>query len=131
MNNSQVKILVVDDSDTARTQLKATLEKAGYQVIEAKDGLDGIRQVTASPDVALILADVNMPNMDGITMCVKIRQIQGLQAIPIVMLTTETNAQLKEQGKSNGVVAWITKPFHPEKTLAGISKLLSMQKKAA
>jgi two-component system chemotaxis response regulator CheY len=118
------KILVVDDSETLRGQLKTSLEASGYSVVEGQDGLHGIEVLNANPDVKLIFSDVNMPNMDGLTMCEKIHADAKFASIPIFMLTTESNADLKTRGKAAGVVAWITKPFVADKVVEGVKKVV-------
>ena len=118
------KILLVDDSSTIRTQLRQVLEKEGYVIIEGEDGLDGLRKLEENKDVALIICDVNMPNMDGITMCEKVFETEGSVKIPKFMLTTEANKDLKERAKAAGVVAWVAKPCSGEKLTAVIKKVL-------
>ncbi|MBY0472261.1 response regulator [bacterium] len=119
-----MKILVVDDSETLRVQLKQDLEKGGFQVVEGVDGVNGIEVLEKNKDVALIVCDVNMPNMDGLTMCSKVHQTAEFKAIPIFMLTTESGPEMKAKGKEAGVIAWITKPYVAEKMLAAIGKVL-------
>lgn len=118
------KILCVDDSDTIRSQLREALSGAGFEALEAADGLKGLTQIRANPDIALIICDVNMPEMDGLTMCKKLKEAEDIQKKPVVlMLTTETSAELKAQGKEAGVLGWITKPFEAAKILAAVQKL--------
>lgn len=117
------KILIVDDSETQRFQLKKELEKASHLTIEACDGADGLSKLKENPDVQLIVCDVNMPVMDGLTMCSKISEMAGFQGIPVFMLTTEASAELRDRAKKVGVRAWITKPFNPEKLLAAVAKV--------
>ena len=117
------KILVVDDSEMLRSQLKKVLSDAGHQVVEAVDGLNGIEVLEANRDVKLILCDVNMPRMDGISMCQKIHADAALGKIPIFMLTTESNPDMKAKGKEAGVIAWITKPFVEDKLIAAVNKV--------
>ncbi len=119
------KILVVDDSEMVRGQLKKVLSDAGYQVLDAGDGVQGMEVLAGNKDVSLIFCDVNMPRMDGVTMCKKVHANADLARIPIFMLTTESNPEMKVQGKEVGVVAWITKPFVDDKLLAAVSKVLS------
>ena len=120
------KILIVDDSETLRTQLKKTLEDAGHSVVEGCDGVKGLEALRSNDDIKLILCDVNMPEMDGLTMCQKVHEDDALNKIPIFMLTTESNPDMKTKGKAAGVKAWVTKPFVPEKLLTAINKILSM-----
>jgi two-component system, chemotaxis family, chemotaxis protein CheY len=119
------KILIVDDSETLRTQLRSQLEESGYTVIEGHDGVDGLEKLTAQSTVDLIICDVNMPNMDGLTMVTKVRQNDAWKTIPILMLTTETSADMKAKAKEIGIRAWVTKPYVPEKLLMAIQKVLA------
>ena len=119
------KILIVDDSQTLRDDLRRTLVGAGHVVVEADQGLAGLARLGEHPDVQLILSDVNMPEMDGITMCEKIKE-RKLSSVPILMLTTEASPDLKNRAKEAGVRAWVTKPYIPAKLLAGVDKLLTL-----
>lgn len=116
------KILVVDDSATVRDSVKQALLASSFVVIEAVDGLDGLKKLGENSDVKLIICDVNMPNMDGLSMCAKLKETNS--SIPIFMLTTEANAEMKEKGKAYGVRAWMIKPFNGEKMIAGIKKVI-------
>ena len=118
------KILIVDDSETLRSQLRKALEEAGPEVVEGYDGVNGLETLNSNPDVQLILCDVNMPEMDGLTMLGKVAENDSFNKIPIFMLTTESNADMKEKGKAVGVKAWVTKPFVPEKLLGAVKKVL-------
>jgi len=118
------KILIVDDSETLRSQLRKALEEAGHEVVEGYDGVNGLETLNSNPDVELILCDVNMPEMDGLTMLGKVSENDSFNKIPIFMLTTESNADMKEKGKAVGVKAWVTKPFVPEKLLGAVKKVL-------
>jgi len=120
-----IKILVVDDSETQRFELKKVLEGAGYNVLEGVNGVDGIEKLKANPDVALIICDVNMPEMDGLTMCLRIHETGQHKDLPIFMLTSEASAEQKQMAKQVGVRAWITKPFVPEKLLQAVQKVTS------
>jgi|AntRauTorcE11897_2_1112592.scaffolds.fasta_scaffold23601_2 two-component system chemotaxis response regulator CheY len=119
------KILVVDDSEIIRVQLKADLEGAGHQVVEAVNGLQGLEVLDENKDVKLVISDVNMPEMDGLTMCEKIHANPDFSQIPIIMLTTQSSAEMKARGKENGVLAWVTKPYKSKALLAGAEKILS------
>ena len=119
------KILVVDDSEIIRVQLKNDLLAEGYDVLEAENGLKGLDVVTNNSDIDLIISDVNMPEMDGPTMCKKLHMDASVKHIPIVMLTTQSNPELKASCKENGVIAWITKPYKLNGLLAGIRKVLT------
>ncbi len=119
------KILVVDDSEIIRFQLTNDLTKEGHEVIEAYDGLHGLKVLRENPDVQLIICDVNMPEMDGITMCENVHKDESINKIPIVMLTTQNNPELRAKGKAAGVIAWVTKPYKAQTLLGGIKKILS------
>lgn len=116
-------ILIVDDSSSVRTVVKATLMGAGYNVIEGVDGKDGLAKLTGQK-VHLIISDVNMPNMDGITMVKEIKKLPNYRFTPICMLTTESEQSKIMEGKAAGAKAWIVKPFQPPKLLGAVSKLI-------
>lgn len=120
-------ILVIDDSDAVRSQLKALLEGAGFKVAEAVDGNDGYRKLTALTDLSLVITDYNMPGMDGIAMLSKAKGTIQKFPYPIFLLTTETNQALKGQGKILGVTAWINKPFNAPTLIEAIKKVTSMK----
>lgn len=115
------KILIVDDSRTIRQQVSFTLSKGGYEVIEAEDGQDGITKLKANGDIAMVISDVNMPNMNGIEMVEKIKA-DGI-VVPIVMLTTEGAADLIQRAKDAGAKGWLVKPFKPEQLVAAVQKI--------
>ncbi len=119
------KILIVDDSDNMRILVKSTIEGAGHDIIEAVDGLDGLAKAKANEDLKLIISDFNMPQMDGIAMTKALRQIPSMQSVPVLMLTTEASQSLKDMGKEAGVLAWVTKPFQPDRLVSVVSKILS------
>jgi two-component system chemotaxis response regulator CheY len=116
-------ILTVDDSATMRQMLTFTLETAGYQVIEAVNGTEALAkagQVRAD----LVLTDVNMPLMDGITLIRELRKLPQYRFTPMLMLTTESSPEKKQEGKAAGATGWLVKPFNPEQLLATIRKVL-------
>jgi len=116
-------ILIVDDSASVRQVLNITLKSAGYDVIEAKDGQDGLSKLTGQK-VHLIVSDVNMPNMDGISFVKAVKQLPNYKFTPIIMLTTESQEERKREGQAAGAKAWIVKPFKPEQMLAALEKLV-------
>ncbi len=122
-------ILVVDDSETLRTQLKKDLAGPDHVVYEACDGLDGLEKMAQSPKVELIICDVNMPNLDGLSMCTKIRQNEKYKDVKIFMLTTDASVDMKAYGKKIGVTAWITKPYNRYKLLAAVEKVCAQVSK--
>ena len=116
-------IMAIDDSASIRQVVGITLKKAGYDVIEANDGVDALGKLKGQK-VHLIVCDVNMPNMDGITFLKEIRQVPAYKFTPIIMLTTESQAAKKEEGRAAGARAWVVKQFKPEQMLAAIEKLV-------
>src|SRR5471030_3560006 len=117
------KILVVDDSSTVRDEVAGFLRKNGLDVETAIDGKDGLSKMKSSPGIKLVVSDVNMPNMDGLTMAEKIRGELGNKTVNIVMLTTENSQIMKERGKAAGIKGWIVKPFKGDAVLATFRKL--------
>ncbi|MDP3651930.1 MAG: response regulator [Rhodoferax sp.] len=119
-------VLVVDDSSTMREIVTSFLSKNGFDVAVATDGRDGLEQLRSDPSIKLVVSDVNMPNMDGLTMAEKIRTDQGNKSVHIVMLTTEDNPVMRERGRAIGVTGWIVKPFRGEAVLGPFRKLCGM-----
>jgi two-component system chemotaxis response regulator CheY len=120
------QILVVDDSSTVRNEVGDFLKKNGLTVTLAIDGADGLAKLKADPSVKLIVSDVNMPNMDGLTMAEKIRSDLKNSTVNIVMLTTESSPVMKERGKAAGIKGWIVKPFKGDAVLASFKKLVGV-----
>lgn len=116
-------IMIVDDSASLRQVVGIALKGAGYDVIEASDGKDAIGKLTGQK-VHLIVSDVNMPVMDGITMVKNIKQMPNYKFTPIMMLTTESDTDKKMAGKAAGAKAWLVKPFQPPVLLDAVSKLV-------
>jgi two-component system chemotaxis response regulator CheY len=116
------KILLVDDSTTVRNTLKATL-CTEYNVVEALNGEDGLSKANGD-NIDLFILDVNMPVMDGITMAGKLREVSKYTKTPIIMLTTESRAEKREQGKAAGATGWIVKPCDADKLLGVVSRLI-------
>lgn len=117
-------ILIVDDSTSLRTVVRLALTRAGYDVLEAGDGLAALDVLGKAPKVHLIVCDVNMPNMDGISFVTEIKQHPRHRFIPVVMLTTEGEEDAKNRGRAAGAKAWIVKPFNPPQLLDAVSKLV-------
>mgnify|MGYP003426340864 FL=1 len=117
------KILIVDDSSTVRDEVAGFLKNAGLDVATAVDGKDGLAKLKADPGIKLVVSDVNMPNMDGLTMVEKIRGEMGNSTVNIIMLTTESSPSMKERGKAAGIKGWIVKPFKGDAVLATFKKL--------
>ncbi len=116
-------IMTVDDSASVRQMVHFTLKGAGYEVIEAVDGRDALSKV-AGARPQLVITDLNMPNMDGIELTRSLRADPAYKFVPIVLLTTESQAEKKQQGKAAGATGWIVKPFKPEQLLAVVKKVL-------
>ena len=117
-------ILIVDDSASLRQVVKLALSGAGYEVIEACDGVDALGKLDGRK-IHLIISDVNMPNMDGITMVKEVKLKPDYKFTPIIMLTTESQEEKKAQGQAAGARAWVVKPFQPAQMLAAVSKLIA------
>ncbi|MDP1870800.1 MAG: response regulator [Gallionella sp.] len=118
------QILVVDDSSTVRDAVAEFLRKNNLDVVVAVDGKDGLSKLKNDSGIRLIVSDVNMPNMDGLTMVEKIRGELGNTSVNVIMLTTESSPSLKERGKAAGIKGWIVKPFKGDVVLESIKKLL-------
>lgn len=117
------KILAVDDSGSLRQMLAFSLKSGGYQVIDAVDGVDGLAKARAT-QVDLVLTDQNMPNMDGLTLIKSLRGLPEYRAVPILMLTTESSAEMKSLGREAGANGWLVKPFDPNRLLEVVGKLI-------
>ncbi|MDH4300706.1 MAG: response regulator [Nitrospira sp.] len=116
--------LVVDDSRTMRQMVVFTLTNAGFTVIEAEDGKDAVRKVEAGTKLDIVVTDLNMPEMDGITLIKELRRLTAYKFTPILMLTTESALEKKKEGKEAGATGWIVKPFNPDVLLKTIAKVL-------
>ncbi|SMC44603.1 response regulator [Rhizobium sp. RU36D] len=117
------KILTVDDSASIRMTTRIALTNAGYQVTEAVDGSDGLAKLNGG-SFDLVITDLNMPNMDGLTMIRELRKIPAHMGIPVVFLTTESDGEIKSQAKAAGATGWLTKPFDPESLVKIAKKVL-------
>lgn len=115
-------ILVVDDSGSFRTVVRLALQKAGFNVAEAVDGKDAITKLDAAKP-NLIVCDVNMPNMDGLSFARHVKASPTYRFVPMIMLTTESQESKKAEGKAAGVRAWITKPFQPSQLVDAVTRL--------
>jgi two-component system, chemotaxis family, chemotaxis protein CheY len=116
-------ILVVDDSAAVRQVVSIALKSAGYDIIEGVDGKDALSKLNGQK-VHLIISDVNMPNMDGITFVKEAKQLPAYKFTPVIMLTTESQETKKMEGQAAGAKAWVVKPFQPAQMLAAVSKLI-------
>lgn len=117
------KILAVDDSASMRQMVAFTLKGAGHDVVEAVDGVDALAKAKVGK-FDLVISDVNMPNMDGITLIAELRALPTFKFTPMLMLTTESAGDKKQQGKAAGATGWIVKPFNPDQLLATIGKVI-------
>ena len=116
--------LVVDDSASMRKLVSQTLRSVGYEICEAGNGIEALVQVTVAPRIDLVIADVNMPVMDGIKLVGQLRKNPNMLIVPILMLTTVTESRDKERAKLAGANGWMTKPFAPEQLIATIQKVV-------
>ena len=116
-------ILAVDDSASMRQMVSFTLKGAGYEVVQASDGVEALEYARKN-NVDLVLTDVNMPRMDGITLVKELRGLNGYRFTPMLVLTTESGQEKKMQGKQAGATGWMVKPFNPEQLLATIARVL-------
>ena len=116
-------ILIVDDSASVRQVIKIALTNAGYELIEAVDGQDGLSKLTGQK-VHLIISDVNMPNMDGISFVKEVKKLAAYKYTPFIILTSESQEAKKQEGRAAGAKAWVVKPFQPAQMLAAVSKLI-------
>ena len=116
-------VLTVDDSPSIRQLVRIVLGPAGYDVIDAGDGAEGLEQAkSGKPNI--VVTDLNMPVMNGLELIAHLRRLPSMLGVPIVFLTTESNDAVKQQAKAAGATGWITKPFKPEQLLAVVSKLV-------
>ena len=120
-------ILIVDDSPTMRSSVSFCLRNAGYRVTEASDGKDALQKLRSIEDkgqsLALIITDINMPEMDGITFISKVKETER-KFLPILVLTTEAGESIIEKGRAAGVSGWLLKPFQPEQLLWAVKKVV-------
>lgn len=116
-------IMIVDGSASLRQMVNLTLRSAGYEVIEAFDGLDALEKV-GNQKIHLIISDVNMPNMDGLSFVTELKKQTAYKFTPVIMLTTEAGEESKQRGQMAGARAWVVKPFQPQQMLAAVSKLI-------
>ncbi|MEK8046133.1 response regulator [Ideonella margarita] len=115
-------VMIIDDSGSFRTIVKLALQKAGYTVVEACDGQDALQKLEGQK-LNLVVCDVNMPNMDGITFVKHLKASPAHKFLPVIMLTTESQEAKKAEGRAAGARAWITKPFQPSQLVDAVSRL--------
>lgn len=118
------KILTVDDSKVIRELVEAVLIENGHEVTTADDGAQGL-DASRNQQFDMILSDINMPIMTGISMVSKIRRLPGYEHVPIIMLTTESSDFKKDKAKNMGATGWLQKPFDPDRLMKAVNKLVS------
>ena len=118
------RIMVIDDSASLRQVVAIALRSAGYEVVEAVDGVDALRKLDGAR-MHLMICDVNMPNMDGITFVRELKKRPEYCFVPVLMLTTESRESRKREGQLAGAKAWVVKPFRPEQILDAVSRLVA------
>lgn len=116
-------IMIVDDSASVRQVVSIALKGAGYDVIEGSDGKDALKKLSGQK-IHLVISDVNMPNMDGISFVKALKQMPNYKFTPVIMLTTESQEAKKLEGQAAGAKAWVVKPFKPESLLGAVQKLV-------
>jgi two-component system, chemotaxis family, chemotaxis protein CheY len=116
-------VMIVDDSASLRQVVSIALKGAGYDVLEGADGKDALSKLTGQK-VHLVISDVNMPNMDGITFVKELKKLPAYKFTPVIMLTTESQESKKAEGQAAGAKAWVVKPFQPPQMLDAVSKLI-------
>lgn len=116
-------ILTADDSPSVRQMVTFCLQRGGYSVLEARDGVEALEKMEAN-SIHMLVTDLNMPGLDGIELIRKVRALPQYRYIPIVMLTTESQAQKREAGRAAGATGWVVKPFTSEQLLSVITKVL-------
>jgi two-component system chemotaxis response regulator CheY len=117
------KILAVDDSPSIRQMVRLTLEGAGYEVVEAGNGAEGLSKAKGLVANAVV-TDLNMPIMDGLGLIRELRKLPTYRGVPILFLTTESNPEMKKQAKDAGATGWITKPFKPDDLISVLKKVV-------
>jgi len=116
------KVMVIDDSKAIRQSLVFALKTAGYEVVEAANGVDAL-SLMKEHSIGLFISDINMPEMDGITLLKKIKEDKDHKHTPVIMLTTESTGDMITEGKEAGARAWIIKPFQPDQLINAVKKL--------
>jgi two-component system, chemotaxis family, chemotaxis protein CheY len=117
------RVLVVDDSAIVRQQVGVVLQQAGYDVVEAVDGADGLSKLSDDSGISVVICDVNMPRMNGFEMIEQIARSTTIKKVPIVMLTTEGQPGLIQRARQAGAKGWLVKPFKPDHLVAAVNKL--------
>jgi two-component system chemotaxis response regulator CheY len=116
-------IMTIDDSASVRTMVKFTLSELGFEIVEAVDGEDAMKKLEET-QIDLLITDVNMPGLDGISLIRKVRENSSYRFVPIIVLTTEYHSDKKQEGKEAGATGWIVKPFRPDQLIAVVKKVM-------
>ena len=116
-------IIVIDDSQVIREQVSIVLKQAGYDVVEAEDGMEGATAIRNHPNASLAICDVNMPKLGGLEMLEALKTQSTSTALPVIMLTTEGRPDLIERARASGAKGWMVKPFKPTMLLAAVKKI--------
>lgn len=116
-------IMTVDDSASVRLMVNFTLKELGYHIVEAENGMEALKKLEKK-QIDMLITDINMPELDGISLVKKVRANPAYKFIPIIMLTTESQAEKKNEGKAAGATGWIVKPFKPDQLAAVVRKVL-------
>ena len=120
---SKKRILVVDDSASIRREVSETLSGAGFEVIEAENGVVGAERIASEPDLSLVLCDIHMPRLNGLEMVAQVKSKPEHESLPVLMLTSETQPAFIKKAKEVGARGWVVKPFAPSQLIAAVSKL--------
>jgi two-component system, chemotaxis family, chemotaxis protein CheY len=118
------RILAVDDSASMRQMVGLTLKSAGHDVVSASDGDEALKIARDGSPMDLVITDVNMPNMDGLTLVRELRLLPQYKGVPLLVLTTDASAERKSEGRAAGATGWIVKPFNPDRLLETVTKVL-------
>ena len=124
----EIKVIIVDDSQTLRAQVKYHLEGHGFKIVEAVDGIDGYEKISSNRDASIIIVDLNMPGMHGLTLLQKLKDDNICNDVPKFVLTTESDEKSKNTARAIGVAAWFLKPFNPEKLIGACERVLKKGK---
>ena len=116
-------VLSVDDSASIRQMVKMTLSGAGYEVVQANDGVEGLAKAKGTA-FDMVVTDLNMPNMDGLTLIRELRKLPSYKGVPIIFLTTESDENMKKEAKAAGATGWITKPFQQDQLVGVVKRVL-------
>ena len=123
MPETQKTVLVVDDSGSVRQQVAMALRRAGFALVEAADGREGLAMLAANKNIDMVICDINMPNMNGLEMVEKVKSQPENKSLPILMLTTEGQPSMVKRAKEAGAVGWLVKPFNSVQLVQTVSRL--------